>query len=541
MRSPSDHAMCRRLTGAVYCTAIILTLQVVLAADTFRDRFLNTAVYHYFYDNAFFTAAARRANTIGWPANRCGVVFQGPCAAWGEPAAPHQFYSHHPYGVKVLMQHAMLFSGYSEAASRGFSLAVSMCAALGMLATLSLLSGSMISGTIGAAVFVSLPVMALYQTCVKFEIDGMAAAAWVFPAIVSFVDHQNNMRRTMLIGIGIGCAVSSWTGMMFGGLVSAALVASGSAGVVKKDCHTYRAAGLWLASGIVAGIMLLLSLFVWQKGGILEFTSDLGGAFRVHAERAGFTNGEWVIRQRDYMFANFGYAGLALLGSGLVLSVRTILQPEPRRIDGSTKFSSPWLLALFLQVSMVTAVLWVVVFREGSYVHEYWSMTGCMPIAATATMLIAAAPTRRRLAASAIGALVVLAVYLPAWHHLASRLEAMRSEGTGPDIEFLRSFQQDRFERFVFVPLVDHPFNVWFDPRLFEYYTDRTVVPANAAGSVGSGDKVIVLAFTEQLAAEQFVEKQLGVRLLNRLCGPRFCVYDALPPKAEAGGSPVGD
>jgi len=537
LQVPGEHSMSTRPTAVTGFVALILTLQALLAADTFRDRFLNPAVYHYFYDNAFFTAAARRANMIGWPTNRCGVVVHGPRAAWGEPTAPPQFYSHHPYGMKVLMQHAMLFSGYSEAASRGFSLAVAMCAALGMLATLSLLSGSMMSGAIGAAAFVSLPVMAIYQTCVKFEIDGMAAAAWVFPAIVSFLKHEDGPRRLMLVVIGVGCALSSWTGMMFGGLVAAALFADGSFGSRRKVRRTYRAAGLWLAAGIAAGLLLLLGLFVWQKGGVEEFTADLGGAFRVHSERVGFTNAEWVIRQRDYLSANFGYAGLVMLGCGLLLVVRGFLRPESLQIDSPSQGGHPRLLFLLLGASLATTLLWVVVFREGSYVHEYWSMVGCMPIAVTATMLVAASPARYRLLASCAGVMFVLAMYLTAWRALASRLEAMRSEGNGPDVEFVGSFQHDRFDRFVFVPLADHPFNVWFDPRLFEYYTDRTVVPVTSAGEVGSGDKVIVLAYTEQTAAEQFVEKQLGIRLANRRCGPRFCVYDAIPAEATAGGA----
>jgi hypothetical protein len=52
---------------------------------------------------------------------------------------------------------------------------------------------------------------------------------------------------------------------------------------------------------------------------------------------------------------------------------------------------------------------------------------------------------------------------------------------------------------------------------------------------------VIVLAYIEQQAAEEFVEKQLGIRLANRRCGPRFCVYDALPATdADGDVSPTG-
>jgi hypothetical protein len=521
----------RRL--ALCSCVVILAMQGAMAADAFRDRFLNTG-YHYFYDNAFFTTCARHANALGMPANRLGVVAPVAHRGWNEPAAPPAFYTHHPYGMKLLMQQVMQFSGHGEGASRGFSLAVAMCAALGVLATLSILSGDIFCGAIGAAVFVSLPVMAIYQTCVKFEIDGMASSAWIFPGIVAFVGRPTGARRALLVMLGLGAVLSAWTGLMFAGIVSAALIVSGDRASPRASAGAVRAAGVWLAVGITLGGLALLSAFVWQKGGIGAFSADLGGAFRVHSVRAGFTNGEWVTRQIEYTRGNFGILGTALLGCGIGMVVWRMLRRGSPALNASAHRGHPGLLFLFLWVSLATTILWVVVFREGRYVHEYWSLVGCMPVAVTACMVVLACPPAHKTAARCASALVVTLMYGIAWQAFASRLESIRGEETLADVEFVMSFKPERFDRFVFVPLGEHPFNHWFHPRLFEYYTDRTLSPIAAAGPVGKGDKLILLAYTEQQAAEEAVARGLGIELTNRRCGPRFCVYDVLPASGTA-------
>jgi hypothetical protein len=395
-------------------------------------------------------------------------------------------------------------------------------------------------GAIGAAVFVSLPVMATYQTCVKFEIDGMAASAWVVPCIAVFLNRPTRFSRGLVLAAGVAAALSSWTSLMFAALMSGALVVP-SVIPSRAGGGASRSAGIVLAAGVTLGAMLLLALFVWQQGGVAVFVAELAGVFRVHSERKGFTNFEWLERQWRYGLGSFGIVGLALLGAGVVMIVRGVFQLRIPAAPGSCQRQQPRLLFLFLCVSMATSVLWVVVFREGSHCHDYWSMVACMPIAAAAAALVSGTPPAYKTAAYGIGALVVLGMYLTSWQSFASRLESWRAEGTGPDVEFVMSFQNERFNRFVFVPLGDHPFNIWFDPRLFEFYTDRTFVPAAAAGPVGAGDKVIVLAYIEQQAAEEFVEKQLGIRLANRRCGPRFCVYDALPANdADRGAVQTG-
>jgi len=237
-----------------------------------------------------------------------------------------------------------------------------MCAALGMFATLSIGSGSPLCGVIGAAVFVSLPVMATYQTCVKFEIDGMAASAWVVPCIAVFLNRPTRFSRGLVLAAGVAAALSSWTSLMFAALMSGALVVP-SVIPSRAGGGASRSAGIVLAAGVTLGAMLLLALFVWQQGGVAVFVAELAGVFRVHSERKGFTNFEWLERQWRYGLGSFGIVGLTLLGAGVVMIVRGVFKLRIPAAPGSCQRQQPRLLFLFLCVSMVTSVLWVVVFR----------------------------------------------------------------------------------------------------------------------------------------------------------------------------------
>ena len=93
--------------------AIVVAMQLAMVAGTFNEPFHDTML-HYFYDNAWFSTAARNANEIGFPANRLGVVISLLHIRWQEPSGPPAFYTHHPYLMKLLMQQVMAVCGHEE-------------------------------------------------------------------------------------------------------------------------------------------------------------------------------------------------------------------------------------------------------------------------------------------------------------------------------------------------------------------------------------------------------------------------------------------
>jgi hypothetical protein len=421
--------------------------------------------------------------------------------------------------------------------SRVFALAVSIVAALGVLVTVSLLARSIAAGGLGAATFVSLPVMATFQTCLKFEIDGMAASAWVFPAVVAFLGRPTAVRRCLLLGVGIASGLTAWTGVIFAALTAGLLHLPGSAGRGVSPGMARQAAGL-LVLGMGIAIAVLLAAFAWQKGGVATLGADLGSAFRTHAERAGFTNREWLARQVKHSWMNYGLVGLPLLAMGGVIAVTWMGRLASGIGSGSDDPARPALLSSFLAVSLATGVIWTVVFREGSFIHEYWSIPTSMGAGAVIPLLIARTAARHRRTAVLCGAVVVLAAYLTSWQAFGHRLALWRAEQAEADIEFLKSQRTERFTEFVFLPLGNHPFNAWFQTRLFEYYTDRPLRRHEPGSPLTRNSRLILLKYDDQASAEAFVEQKLRVKLRNRRCGPRFCVYEVREVQAE---DAVGD
>jgi hypothetical protein len=513
---------------------ILVGLQVAMAWGTFHDPFLDTR-HHYFYDNALFTTAARNANRIGFPANRLGVVIALPHDRWNEPSGPPAFYTHHPYLMKLLMRQFMAVCGYEEWTSRAFSLGVSIVAAVGMLTTVAMLTGSVACGLIAATVFIGLPAMAIYQTCVKPEIDGMAASAWLFPAILLYVRRPATGRGILLAGVGGACGLSAWTSLLFAVLGCGTLLLPSAIHRRLSLTDPQTRAALWLGGGLLAAGTLLLAAFTWQKGGVVAFANDLAAAFRVHADRTIFSPEQWIVRQRIYLWSNYGALGLALLAAAIA-AVTFRAAARSRSSASETAAGHAGLLDGFALVSLATPLIWVATFREGSYVHEFWSIGLCMPIAAALPLVIGSLPASRRRAAIVMAGAVAALVYVSGWQSFTARLAHFRAPEATVDIAFVKSLREESCGEFIYIPLNDHPANAWFHPRLFEYYTDRTLRFYRHGDVLRPDQKVILLRFTDQEAAEAFIEKQTGSKLVRRVCGPRCCAYDVIP--AATRGTP---
>lgn len=513
---------------------IVIGLQIAMAWGTFHDSFLDTR-YHYFYDNAWFTTAARNANRIGFPDNRLGVVIALPHDRWNEPSGPPAFYTHHPYLMKLLMQQFMAVCGHDEWASRAFSLGVSIIAAVGMLTTVAMLTGSIAGGLIAAVVFIGLPAMAVYGTCVKFEIDGMAASAWLFPAILVYVRRPDTGRGMLLAGVGAACGLSAWTGLLFAVLGCGMLLLPSAIHRRLSPTDPQARATLWLGGGLLTAGTLLFAAFTWQKGGVFAFATDLAAVFRVHADRTIFSPEQWITRQKIYLWSNYGSVGLAFLAAAVaVVAFRAAIRS--RDPAGNAAAGHPGLFDGFVVVSLATPLIWVATFREGSYVHEYWSIGLCMPIAAALPLLISTLPASRRRSVILVAALLAGLVYCSGWQSLAARLTHVRNPAVVADITFLKSLRDDRCTEFVYLPLTEDSAQHWFHPRLFEYYTDRSIRFLRQGDPLNDDQKVILLKFMDQTAVESLIEDHTGAKLVNRLCGPRFCAYDVVP--AAAPGRP---
>lgn len=504
-------------------------LQLTTVWGKLDQPFLDTRV-HYDYDNAFFSFYARSGNRNGDLRSALGIT-GNHYVRWGERSGPPSYYTHHPFLVKALFQQYTRLVGTEEWASRSFYLAVSFGIAAGAYTVLRLATGSLAAALAGAATLVVIPLFACFQTCVKFEADGMLLAVWQLAAL-GFHLRSRSTRSLVACGLLGGLSVlAHWT--------AAAAVAVSALflgwGAWRRRDPVRRRLLVATVVGAAAGLACLLGLVIWLRGGAGAYWSDLAGAFNYRSSGPAIGPTSWRARQWAYAQQNFGVPFLLIVAT---LASFLVGQWGWRRRSGrsSRPASGPEvdLLRLYFAATLLTACFWLLAFRQGSFVHSYWQYWFTLPAAAVVAAFLASLRGKRAaFVAGALGCALLIA-YL----HGASAVtygEILRARlGVREDIAFLKSLRDDRFPRMVFIPVANHPLNEWFEGPLFEYYTDRPVVRFDFQ-TLNVGDKALFLRYKERDATFAPIAAQFGRRLANEKCGARLCAYDVLPA-LPAGG-----
>ena len=503
-----------RLLSVAAGLAFLALCQVTLVRDRLAVPFLDTRL-HYFWDNAFTSFNARSGNRFGDLRCQFGTTM-ADYVRWGEPAGRPRHYTDHPFLIQAIGQQAARLIGTSELASRSFSLLVSFGIAAGLFVLVIQTTSSTFAALAAGLVLVSLPVFSTFQVSAKYELNGMLLGVWQFVALRACLRRESRRARTTLTIFTGLTFLAHWTAALCAGVAGAFLAVR----FWRHRDEPSRRALLSTLVGGIAGLALLACLMAFVQGGFREALAPLGESFSRRSQAVPF--GEWAARQRIYLGANFGWTFLAaLLGMAVLVAWRWIWRREsPER-----------LLALFIVASAFTGCAWLLLFRQGSFIHVYWQLWLALPWGAFAAAFVDSLRGRRRMQvlAGLFGLLLCL--------HLR-RLSAEYYEdilrvtlGTAEDIEFLKSLRQERFERMVFVPLTEDPLNEWFQGPLFEYYTDRPVAILDPEKTPPkSGEKLLVLRCEERLLALPELESRFGLRLANETCGPRFCAYDVQEP-----------
>ncbi len=504
--------------------AAVLALQLWTCRGRFGVPFLDTRL-HYHYDNAEFAFDARSGLRNGDLRSQFGVT-RNTYARWGERTGPPAYYTDHPFLVKALFQQWARVAGTSEWAPRAFSLGVSFLVAAGLYAVLLLTTGSLAAALGGAAVFVSIPLFSLYQTTLKFETDGMLASVWVFAALAAHLG-SGGRRGLAAYGILAGLAfLTHWTSALFVCAVAASLVPAARRG----DSAARRAlAATALASAL--GLAALAAALSYLQGSPAAAWQALARSLARRAEAV--PAGAWWARQRLYARMNFGEELPWIVAALSVLLLVAWLRSrgKPARASQRPEMPEPRLLAVFFAATLAVAAAWLLAFRQGSFIHVYWQSWFCLPVAALIGACLAA--PRTGTAASAAGhlACVILVARLASASQASYEAMAADQLGTAEDVAFLSSLREDRFARFVFVPITDTPLNPWFAGPLFEYYTDRAVAVAAAPEDLRPGDKALVLRYRQREDVATRLAAWSRQRLVNEKCGLRICAYDVLPPQ----------
>lgn len=494
--------------------AFLALWQVTLVKDRLSVPFLDTRL-HYFWDNAFTSFNARSGNRIADLRCQFGTTM-AEYVRWGEPAGRPRHYTDHPFLIQAIGQQAARLIGTSEMASRSFSLLVSFGIAAGLFFLVIQTTSSAFAAVAAGLVLVSLPVFSTFQVSAKNELNGMLLGVWQFVALVACLRSETPRARTTHTILTALTFLAHWTAALCAGVAGVFLAVRFWR---HRDEPARRALISTLAGG-TAGLALLASLTAFVQGGFREAWAPLAESFSRRSQ--GVPLQEWAARQRLYLGVNFGWTFLAVvLGMALLLAGRWI----SRRREGQG--GPEGLLPVFIVASAFTACGWLLLFRQGSFIHVYWQLWLALPGSALAAAFVASLRGRRRMQVLAGLSGLLLCLHLRKLS-AESYEDILRVQlGTVGDIEFLKSLRQDRFKRMVFVPLTEDPLNEWFEGPLFEYYTDRPVAILDPEETPPkSGEKLLVLRCEERLQALPELESRFGLRLTNETCGTRFCAYD---------------
>ena len=501
----------------------VLALQLWTCRGKLGLPFLDTRL-HYSYDNAEFSFKARSGNRNGDLRSQFGVTINS-YSRWGERVGKPAYYTDHPFLMKALFQQYARIVGTREWASRIFYLAVSFGIAAGLFTVILQTTGNLLASAAGSITLVSLPLFAVYQTCVKYETDGMLVSVWLFAALVGYL--KAGARRTLVVyGILTGLAFAAhWTAALFvgvfAGYLSVALWRGRNPRVRRALLVTLAAAAAGLASLFAAVSYLQQSSRVAVDALVKAFTT----------RSAPIPAAAWWARQWVYFQKNFSevlpWLALAL---ALFLAVRWFAARRSRDEATASPERSEYLLLVFAAATLTVACVWQFTFRQGSFIHVYWQYWFCLPVTTVIAAAFASFATTPRRAAAATVACGALAAYLLSASAKAYSEVLGEQLGTPEDVGFLGSLREDSFRRMVFVPVTDTPLNPWFQGPLFEYYTDRPVVVATAANDLHPGDKALVLRYEQREKVAAGLSAWSRTKLANEKCGDRMCAYDVLSP-----------
>ncbi len=504
--------------------AIILGLQLAITMPKINLPFLDGRM-HYYYDNADFTYRARNGILLNEPKTQLGIT-ELSYSAWEKPSGEPSFYTHHPFLFKAVFQQYIRCLGDAEWVSRSFALAVSIIASAGIFFGLLLASQSVLAAFLGVATMVGIPLFAIFQSCIKYEIDGMAAGAWFFVALALYLRCPSRKRLVTVSVLALLSALVHWTGLILV-LVSVAWLTY--EWFRNRDVNAGRAA---MASGLGAtvGTLMVFCLFAWLKGGWEPLLSDIIEAASTRANIMELPHGTWAQRQLFYMTVNFGEILPWVSG---FLAAGLVVRWGWRRINNhktpTLMRASDHLLPAFFFGTLTTACIWQFAFRQGSYIHIYWQLWFCLPVAGLVAMGITVArESSKTYTITAIICCVLLAGWLQSSSYASYRILLKEPMGIPQDVEFLKSMRAEPFRRFVFLPITQIPMNDWFQGPIFAYYTDRQVEYFNTLMPPRPGDKVLMLIYHNQEGLVADIGNKLGFVLVNERCGPSFCSYDLI-------------
>lgn len=276
-------------------------------------------------------------------------------------------YPDHPPLLSLVLALAMWVGGVNDLAVR---LVPALCtvAAIGLTTSIIRRLYDAAVALLAGVALLGLPILVYFGHLANHEPLALACGllalrgylGWVYPE--AFASRRG--RSAVAFAVGTVLAIlSGWVGLLFAGVIWLHF-ALGLRGVaLRRSVRAWALVTLPAFSAAVATFAHVL----WSLGGGLE---KLYGIF---AFRAGLKEGVkafdesplsgWLLRQGEWLWRDFTVAGLALAAVGLVALLRR--RAATGNHAGPGRAAVLWLLG-------APGLLFVLLFRTGSYEHDYW-------------------------------------------------------------------------------------------------------------------------------------------------------------------------
>jgi len=297
--------------------------------------------------------------TLGVPTSH----YSGPL-----PIPPGAYYVDHPPVLPLAVTGMFALFGEREWAARLVPIACSLVSVVLLWLLVRSCVGVRVA-TLSAVVFSLLPMELYFGRMVNHE---PCALMLMLGSLLCLRGWKVEGKAWWLGGAVLSIVVGmwvAWPGYIFAGVLGGLLLIRGGR------------RGRWLAVVLLGLALVSGALFLLYVGQVRPHAWQvLWGAFAERTSLEGlrtFTWGQWLAKQRGYLGSGIPVVawGLAAAGAGWTLWKRRTLSGL-RLLGGAA-------LSLFL-----TATVFLVVFRDGSYVHDYWGFYFIAPVAMMAGLAL---------------------------------------------------------------------------------------------------------------------------------------------------------
>jgi hypothetical protein len=285
-----------------------------------------------------------------------------------EPPAEPERYLNHPPLLALFVATPLLVFGDHEWAARLVPIAATVGSAALWMTILTRL-GDPLMGTVAGLFFVTLPLTVYFGRMVDHvapvQFFSLLMIHGYLHATGGYGDAAN--RRTGIAWYAVGAALGIGTG--WAAVMAAGLICVWHAVRVARRSAEARLL-VWLAAPPAVALGAVLLHIAAGAGGNLGWLKDLAAQRSVGGEGGQQPWSGWLALQGTYFLRNFTPPGaVATILWGPVLAA---LFGRERRGMGLLGLRQPRLLAAVLAVTGLQGLLYVAMFQNSAWFHDYW-------------------------------------------------------------------------------------------------------------------------------------------------------------------------